>query len=306
MQRAMVYLMILLPGVFMGWGCLWEEAAAQGTGQGGIRRSILQGKWYPAEPAALRRLILNRLSEASLPEIQGRIRALVVPHAGYAYSGGVAAHAYRLLQGAAVDRVILVGPSHRRGFEGVSVACHDAYETPLGRVPVDRSTAERLIASSPLIRFMPEAHAVEHSLEIQLPFLQAVLKDFRIVPVIMGRQDADTCSVLAEGLSKVLENGDGALIVASTDLSHYHDDATARALDRTFIRHITAFDPEGLIDALAAGQCEACGGGPAAAVLKAAGMLGAERCVLLDYANSGDVTGDRRDVVGYMSAAVLE
>jgi MEMO1 family protein len=306
MRRLMVCLTALILGTALVWCLQAKGAGAEGAGEEGVRRSILQGSWYPAETGDLRRLIRNRLSEATPPEIQGRVRALVVPHAGYTYSGGVAAHAYRLIQGSAFDRVILIGPSHRRAFEGVSVARHDAYETPLGRVPVDRAAADRLIASSPAIRFVPEAHAVEHSLEIQLPFLQVVLGDFRIVPVLMGRQGLDTCSVLAEALSGALGDGGKTLIVASTDLSHYHDRETARALDSVFIRHLTAFDPEGLLRALAAGRCEACGGGPAAAALMAARRLGAKRCVMLDRADSGDRTGDRERVVGYVSAAVVE
>lgn len=306
MQRAIVCLTALILGTLLA-GCLQaKEAGAEGSGEEDVRRSVLQGSWYPAEAGALRRLIRNRLSEASPPAIQGRIRALVVPHAGYAYSGGVAAGAYRLIRKGAFDRVVLIGPSHRWGFEGVSVARHAAYETPLGLVPVDRTAADRLIASSRTIRFVPEAHAVEHSLEIQLPFLQVVLGSFRVVPVVMGSQDLNSCRVLAEGLSGVLGDADKTLIVASTDLSHYHDDETARALDGVFIRHLAAFDPEGLIGALAAGQCEACGGGPAAAALMAARMLGSQRCVVLDHATSGDVTGDRERVVGYVSAAVVE
>lgn len=296
----------LLLCVFLWWGLFTEAAEAGDSAGGGIRRSILQGAWYPAEPGVLRRLIDSHLSRAAPLEDHGRIRALVVPHAGYQYSGPVAARAYRLIQGRSVESVVLVGPSHRLRFDGVSVSRHDAYETPLGRVPVDRSMADRLIASSPAIRFIPEAHAMEHSLEIQLPFLQAVLEGVRIVPVIMGRQDPGTCSALAEALAQVVGDDGDTLMVASTDLSHFHDDATARSLDMTFIRHVKEFDPEGLARALKAGQCEACGGGPVVAVMTASAKLGAGRCVILEYANSGDVTGDRGRVVGYLSAAILE
>lgn len=288
------------------WGFCPEATDAECPAGGGIRRSILQGTWYPADSGVLSRLVGFYLSEASPPQVKGRIRALVVPHAGYQYSGPVAAHAYRLIGGQTVERVVLVGPSHRLRFDGISVSCHDAYETPLGRVPVDRTMADRLIALDPMIRFIPEAHAMEHSLEIQLPFLQSVLEDVSIVPVIMGRQDPDTCSALAEALVQLVGDDRATLLVASTDLSHYHDDATARALDRVFTRYVKDFDSEGLARSLAAGQCEACGGGAVVAVLEASLKLGAGRCVILDYANSGDVTGDGERVVGYLSAAVLE
>ncbi len=292
--------------------CLWagwpgpHTARAESDRGGGVRRSILQGTWYPADPGALRAWIQTRLSEVRPPEVQGRIRALVVPHAGYQYSGSVAARAYRLIQGLPLRRVVLIGPSHRWGFNGVSVSRHEAYETPLGRVPVDRETAERLMASSPDVRFVPRAHALEHSLEIQLPFLQSVLDSFRIVPVIMGSQDRATCSALARGLARVLDGSKDTLIVASTDLSHFHDHETAQRLDRVFERCVASFDPEGLAEALEAGRCEACGGGATVTALTAARMLGAGRSVILARADSGDVTGDRTQVVGYLAAAVLE
>lgn len=292
--------------VMLGWAVLSTAASmAREAREWGVRRSVLQGSWYPADPPALRGLIGRLLFQAAPPRIEGRIIALVAPHAGYTYSGPVAARAYALIQGMPVERVVLVGPSHRWGFDGVSVACHDAYETPLGRVPVDRAMARRLMESEPGIDFVPEAHAAEHCLEIQLPFLQAVLDEFSIVPVIMGRVDGPGCSALAAALVRAMEDGVRTLLIASTDLSHFHTDRRARDLDRCFVDHLNAFDPEGLAEALAAGTCEACGGGPTVVVLTAAGMLGAGRCVVLDYATSGEVTGDRDRVVGYVSAAVV-
>lgn len=292
--------------------CLWavcpglRPLSAESQRGEGVRRSVLQGAWYPADPGVLRSRIRSRLSEARPPDVRGRIRALVVPHAGYRYSGAVAAHAYRLIQGLRLRRVILIGPSHRWGFNGVSVSRHEAYETPLGRVPVDLETAERLVASIPGARFVPRAHAAEHSLEIQLPFLQSVLDSFHIVPIIMGSQDRATCSALARGLARVLDGSEDTLIVASTDLSHFHDQAAARSLDRVFERCVASFDPEGLAEALEEGRCEACGGGAAVTALTAARMLGADRSVILARADSGEVTGDRERVVGYLAAAVLE
>jgi len=271
---------------------------------GGVRPSALQGVWYPGEPGALRGMVERFLSRAVPPVVQGRVLALVVPHAGYRYSGPVAAHAYRLIRGMDVERVVLIGPSHRWDFNGISVAGYDAYETPLGRVPVDRDMARRLVKADPAFCFVPQAHAAEHCLEIQLPFLQTVLGAFEIVPVLMRRMDTPTCSLLAGSLVRAMEDGKRTLLIASTDLSHYHTDRTARDLDGRFMRYLEAFDPEGLTRALAARRCEACGGGPTAAVLMAARRLGAERCEILDYATSGDATGDRDRVVGYVAAAL--
>jgi AmmeMemoRadiSam system protein B len=269
-----------------------------------IRRSIIQGSWYPGNPASLKRVVNKYLSDAKNPEVPGRIRALIVPHAAYRYSGPVAGHAYKLLRGEKVDRVVMIGPSHRFGFEGVSVSCHDAYETPLGLVPLDRGISRDLIESNNFIRFIRKAHEREHSLEIQLPFLQCALDDFSIVPVLMGRQDIATCEALAESLANVLKDRPGTLIVASTDLSHYHSDKVARRLDKKFADYVGSYDPKGLAGALSAGQCEACGGGPTIAAMLASKMMGAERCVILRYATSGDVTGDREKVVGYLAAAI--
>lgn len=271
----------------------------------GIRASILQGAWYPADPATLKHLIQRHLSEAEPPVGEGRVQALVVPHAGYRYSGPVAAHAYRGLRGQSVERVVLIGPSHRWGFDGVSVSDHAAYETPLGRVPVDREAARRLREHHASIGFVPRAHAREHSLEIQLPFLQCVLEAFTIVPVIMGRQDPRTCSLLASALEQVLADGVSTLLVASTDLSHYHGDSEARHLDETFIGFVRDQDPDGLLQALSAGRCEACGGGPTAAVMQAVGARGEGEWRILRYGTSGDVTGERDRVVGYLAAAFV-
>jgi len=274
---------------------------------GGVRRSVLQGSWYPADPAALQGLMTQFLAEADPPlPLEGRVRALVVPHAGYRYSGPVAAHAYGLIRGMPIERVVLIGPSHRWRIDGISIGCYEAYETPLGRVPVDRNAADRLVRADSSIGFIPQAHAAEHSLEIQLPFLQTVLGAFEIVPVLMGRMDSATCSLLADSLIRVMDDGKRTLLVASTDLSHYHTDAKARELDRRFIHYVEDFDPKGLLAALAERRCEACGGGPTAAVLMAARRLGADRCAALDYATSGDATGDRDRVVGYLAAAVVE
>ncbi|MFH1490548.1 MAG: AmmeMemoRadiSam system protein B, partial [Pseudomonadota bacterium] len=149
------------------------------------------------------------------------------------------------------------------------------------------------------------AHLREHSLEIQVPFLQSVLKDFRIVPILMGQQDFEMCTILAEGLVKAIDEDPETLLIASTDLSHSHDEMRANELDGEFIKQVRRFDPEGLDRSLSSGKCEACGGGPAVAVMLAARKLGADRALILHSAHSGDVTGDRTRVVGYMSAALI-
>ena len=299
---AVVLALLLVMGVIEGTPRTVSSGPVDGAG---IRASILQGTWYPADPDTLKRVVQRHLSSADVPACKGRIQALVAPHAGYRYSGPVAAHAFRMLRDQAVERVVLIGPSHQWGFNGVSVSDHAAYETPLGRVPVDRKAARRLRESHEAIGFVPQAHAREHSLEIQLPFLQCVLDSFTIVPVIMGRQDRRTCSLLATGLERVLRDGVPTLLVASTDLSHYHNDARARALDEVFIGFVRDQDPDGLLQSLSAGHCKACGGGPVAAVMQAVSARKKGEWRILRYATSGDVSGERDRVVGYLAAAFV-
>ena len=268
-----------------------------------VRESVIAGSWYPGDPAVLRKEIEEFLRKASPPPVEGELIALISPHAGYMYSGQVAAYSYKLLEGKAFDLVVIVAPSHRAYFRGVSVYPRSGYRTPLGVVPIAEDLTEKLISSSPLIEYVPQAHAQEHSLEIQLPFLQVTLGDFRLVPIVMGDQDYYTCEELSRAIVKAIE-GKKALLVASTDLSHFYPYERAVALDSVVLERVNAFDPEGLSKDLKMGKCEACGGGPMVAVMLAAKALGANRAKVLKYANSGDVTGDRSSVVGYMAAAI--
>ncbi len=271
-----------------------------------IRKSVLAGSWYPGNRQILTKAIEEYLAKADVNPLKGDLKAIIVPHAGHIYSGPVAAYAYKLLRGKEIRRVIMIGPSHRVAFRGVSVNLQSGYETPVGIVPVDQELAKKIIDTDPLIRHIPKVHASEHALEIQLPFLQSVLNDFQIVPIIMGEQDYRTCSRLAEILHDVVGDLDKTLLLASTDLSHYHSDKQARILDSEFIDQVRKFSPKGLFEALLSGRCEACGGGPAITVMLAAQAWGANRSQILHYANSGDVTGDGSEVVGYVAAALFE
>jgi hypothetical protein len=233
--------------------------------------------------------------------LKGEIVGLIVPHAGYIYSGQVAAHAYKMIQGRKYDAVVLIGPSHRVAFSGVSIYDNGAYETPLGLIPVDETIAGELKNITDIIIDFPAAHTQEHALEIQLPFLQIALGNFSLIPLVMGDQDAATCRELADVVSQVSKNRH-VLIVASSDLSHFHDYKKASQLDGIVLKHIQDNNVEGLLDSLAHNETEACGGGPMAVAMLAANKLGAHHSLLLEYANSGDVTGDKRSVVGYTSA----
>lgn len=270
-----------------------------------IKKSLLAGSWYPGKAQELRSLIRNFLQ--AVPEsagISGELKALIVPHAGYIYSGGVAAYAYRLLKDRPITRVAVVAPSHRYPFRGASVDLLVGYETPLGIVPVDLVLSRKLIEADPIFRHVPQGHAQEHALEIQLPFLQEVLKDFQLLPIIQGSQDPQTCERMAQTLARVLKD-QGVLLVASTDLSHFHGYDRAVALDRRILERVAAFDEEGLLKDLTEERVEACGGGPMVTVMKTARLWGADQSRVLKYANSGDVTGDRSGVVGYLAAVLF-
>ncbi|MBN1849443.1 MAG: AmmeMemoRadiSam system protein B [Deltaproteobacteria bacterium] len=271
-----------------------------------VRKPILAGTWYPRDKTTLIKSIQDFLSKTDIKGINGRLKAIVVPHAGYQYSGQIAAHAYRMLQGMDIQHVIMIGPSHRMGFRGVSVNMQAGYETPIGMVPVDLTLVRQLMKTHKIFRNIPEAHSQEHSLEIQLPFLQVVLSDFKMVPIIMGEQDFNTCKALAEVLATIIDPLQKTLILASSDLSHFHSDKEARELDMEFARHVRAMDPKGLRECLSSGTCEACGGGPVITALLAAKKLGADQANILCYGHSGEITGDNRRVVGYLSAAFFQ
>jgi AmmeMemoRadiSam system protein B len=268
------------------------------------RLAAVAGSWYPASADALASAVDQYLAAADAPEFQlTRLVALIAPHAGLKYSGPVAAHAYRQLRGRPVDVAVLVGPSHFVAFDGVALFPRGQFETPLGPVEVDEGCAARLMAATPIVREYPAAHTREHSLEMQLPFLTRVAPEAKVVPLVMGVQRAETARELGDALGVVLRDR-RALLVASTDLSHYHDALEAAALDAIVIDCVSRFDADGLQQALEARPDHACGGGPTVAVMRAARQLGASRAVVLKYADSGDVSGDKSSVVGYLAAAL--
>jgi AmmeMemoRadiSam system protein B len=309
MERGILRSLFVISFSFLCWGVFHAPDPAKGEDAlpDDIRSSVLAGSWYPENRAVLSKTIRGFLAGAEPSPVEGSIRAIIVPHAGYTYSGPVAAHAYRLIQNGPFKRVVLIGPSHRVAFRGVSVNLQSAYETPLGRVSVDQVTAKKILDSDPeRIHWVRKAHEQEHSLEIQLPFLQEVLPNARIVPIIMGQQDYETCSHLARTLLKVLGDGGDTLLIASTDLSHFYSRERANRLDNRFIEHVIKFDPEGLAADLSTGACEACGGGPVITTMLVSRGMGASRSVILDHADSGRATGDTGRVVGYLAAALIK
>ena len=269
-----------------------------------VRQPAVAGSWYPGSAEALTAAVDRHLAAAAdgpTPPIQ--LIALIAPHAGLIYSGPVAGYSYRCLP-PTTELVVLVGPSHFVGFDGVAAFHGHGFATPLGVAAIDRETTAALLDASSVVHDDPAAHAREHSLEMQLPFIRRIVPDARIVALLVGWQTATVADALADALARVLEGRRHVVLVASTDLSHYQDAATAARLDGIVIERVAALDPDGLQLALDARPEHACGGGPAVAVMRAARQLGADRAMVLKYADSGDVSGDKSAVVGYLAAAI--
>ena len=257
-------------------------------------------QWYPSSAAALRSTIQSLLAAAKYRDL-GRPLGLICPHAGLRFSGAVAAEAYRQLEGQSYELVAAVSPVHRRLVGPYAVTSYRYYSTPLGLLPVAEWAVAALVDRLPVSRIGRDE---EHSLEIQLPFLQVVLGEFVLLPIMMGDQSAESCRLLAQALAEVLQ-GRSALVVASSDLSHFHPYEVAVRIDSRIAERVANFDPEGLAADLAAGRAEACGGGPMVATMLACKALGAKKAFVLQYANSGDVWQDRTSVVGYLAAALV-
>jgi len=270
-----------------------------------IRRTAVAGSWYPRDPARLAAEVDGYLAVAAPESPAGRLVGLISPHAGLVYSGPVAAHGYALLRGRRDLTVVLVGPSHQVTFKGLALDARGAWETPFCDVPIDEDLASALLAADPGVVDAPHVHTDEHSLEMQMPFLAHLVPGLKIVPILMGRQSRDEVDRLASVLSSVLP-GRSAVLVASSDLSHYHPAAEAHALDGVVQDHVERYDAEGLMASLDASHEHACGGGPMVAVMKAGRALGADRAAVMRYGDSGDVgLRDKAKVVGYLSAALL-
>ncbi|WP_374368291.1 AmmeMemoRadiSam system protein B [Piscinibacter sp.] len=258
-----------------------------------VRPAAVAGLFYPGDAATLRAQIAGLLGAAGTPARDAAPKILLAPHAGYVYSGAVAAEAYATLGAAArerIRRVVLLGPSHRVALRGLAAPTVEAFETPLGRIAIDRAALDSL-ADLPQVVARDDAHASEHALEVQLPFLQTVLADFRLVPLVVGHA---TPEAVAEVIAR-LWGGEETLIVISSDLSHYLPYARAQAADRATIDAVLRLDP-------ALDHEQACGATPLAGALLAARAHGlAPR--LLALCNSGDTAGDRARVVGYAAVA---
>jgi AmmeMemoRadiSam system protein B/AmmeMemoRadiSam system protein A len=275
-----------------------------------VRPAANADAFYPAEPKVLADMIDQFLVQARTPALSGTISGVVVPHAGYVYSGPVAAYSYALLKNKKYSRVVVISPSHVAAFRGSAVYDGTAYDTPLGRIEVDQQFCRELVTRDNSLKLSVEGHEtiyqgrMEHALEVQLPFLQRVLNNFKLVPIIMGEQSYECCRALGRALASTITD-DQTIIVASSDLSHYHSYDEAKALDSKVLKSIEEWDYFNLCRNLKMNTWEACGGGPITALMIAAEQQGANTAKVIKYATSGDVpVGEKSRVVGY-AAVVL-
>lgn len=266
------------------------------------RSPAVAGSFYPAGQDELSYQVNKYLKSVPVGSTSGELIALIVPHAGYPYSGQVAAHGYKQLVGKSFERVVLIGSSHKYSFDEIALSGADEFATPLGSIPVDRDFIVKLTKLNSRLVMNDEPHRLEHSLEVQLPFLQTVLRSFKIVPILFGNISLANCQTLAYALNYLVD--DRTLIVVSTDWSHYHPSDLARRLDEQGIREVLAGSLEAFVRDLTEGNSEACGAPGMITALILAPALGVNRTELLKRGNSADTTGDLSNVVGYAAIAL--
>ena len=272
-----------------------------------IKPADLAGSWYPADKEKLSALLDGFLSAAHAQEISGDAIALIQPHAGLIYSGPVAAYGFKAAKNLDIKTVIIIGFTHRKRFGGVSVYNQGAFNTPLGQLNIDKEIANALIAQNPKIKFYPSAFDSENSVELQLPFIKKVFPEALIVPVAIGDQDFATAEILSDALYNVLKDKSGCLLIASTDMSHYLSYSDAIGRDKSTIDMLKRLSAEFLFrENISSGENALCGLYGVAAVILASRKLGADSIKILKYANSGDTTGDKSRVVGYVSAIIYK
>lgn len=272
-----------------------------------VRPSPIAGSWYPGDKNTLQKTIQGYIDQATPSSVEGPLYGLIVPHAGYFYSGATAGYAYRCVQGLTFDVCVVLSPLHEYQPSDLLTSSHSAYATPLGEIPIATDLVNEIdqhLQASAGLSLQRIANDAEHSLEIQLPFLQVALKDtFQLVPIMVRTHNAASLQGAANCLHKILE-GKRALIIASTDLSHFYPQSTAIKLDRVMTTRFTAFDPAGVLQAEAHQEGFACGAGAVALALWTTRLMGATQVTLLHHSTSADASGDTSRVVGYAAAAI--
>ena len=271
-----------------------------------VKKADLAGSWYPSSEKTLSSVLDSYLDMAKIEPISGDIRAIVVPHAGLIYSGPVAAYAYKEIQGKNYKTALILGFCHRKTFDGISVYNKGCFQTPLGSLEVDSQIANEIISHNKKITFRPEAFENENSIELELPFIKKVLPHCKIVPIAFGSSDPAYRDIMADILAEILGKREDVLLIISTDMSHYHTYEDAKRIDLKSIELLRNFSARQIYEESVLGEQIFCGYMPVASALLACEKIGADKISILQYANSGDTTGDRRKVVGYVSAAIYK
>jgi len=271
------------------------------------KNADLAGSWYPASKEALMTMLDGFLKKAYPEKVDGKIIGIISPHAGFKYSGGVAAYGFKLIEGEPIKTAIVIAFNHRIRHAGIAVCDYDSYETPLGEVEIDKNISEVLIDENSSIYAMKEAFVNENSSEMQIPFLQMVLHDFKIVIIQMGDQSLENCKILSNALYNVLKDKEDFVLIASADMCHFVSYERANQIDAYTASEIEKFDPEEFYSKSAINNHSLmCGYGAVSATMMACKKLGADKIDILKTANSGDVTFSRDSVVGYLSAAIVK
>ncbi|MDO8603649.1 MAG: AmmeMemoRadiSam system protein B [Candidatus Omnitrophota bacterium] len=268
-----------------------------------IRKPAVEGAFYPADKDVLAKEVDGFLANAKKDDIKGKIIALIAPHAGYEYSGQIAAHSFKQLEGTNFKKIIIISPSHYVGFDGMSVYNKGAFETPLGLVGVDQELANKIIQKNKRFVFYPEAHQKEHAIEVEIPFLQRIYKDkdFKIVPIAMGNPESEDITILSDALYDVMDKD--TLLIISVDLSHYYPYDTAVKLDTNSTSAIERLDAQKMLEDINSHNSEIDAPIAVLGMIMLANRYNA-KAKIIKYANSGDVTGDKSRVVGYSSIVV--
>ncbi len=270
-----------------------------------VRDPAVAGQFYPDDKEALAAMVDQMIADAQPPEFEGELIGIQVPHAGYPYSGPTAAHAFKLLSGLDSVVVVMLGTSHRVLLDRAAVYGSGTWRTPLGDIAVDSEVAKAIVGADPFLASMPEAHRLEHSLEVQVPFLQRVLSRFSVVPVMLLQPSWEQCRAVGRAVAQAAA-GRRVLLLASSDLYHGESYDAAKATDGVTIGFLRDFDPEGLYRSLEEREAQACGGAAMVCLMLAARELGADKSIVLHATNSNDVTGERGGYcVGYSAVAFV-
>jgi MEMO1 family protein len=289
-----------IPSVAAIFPFLSETLWMQGDGM--IREPAVSGYFYPSDAVRLVKDVQGYINFHPVRKAPGKLIGIVAPHAGYMYSGLTAGAAYALLVSQKYETAVIIAPNHQLPFRGISIYNGDAYRSPLGLSSVDTELRNRIQSVSDLVVLSEKGHQQEHAVEVQIPFLQHVQPGIKVVPIVIGERSLTSCSDFGKALATVLDT-DRHILIASSDLSHFHTEQQASTLDKRAADAIQQLNVHQFINLLSTGQSEACGGGPIAAVMTASKLLGCTEASILHQSTSGDVSGDHANVVGYLSAA---